>query len=87
MQEDKNMTSENKEYCCDNMEILINSFKCKHISTGEGEISGSVSVDITGVDISDGWTNLPKIVFNFCPYCGEAQILPLLKRHIDEYFK
>ena len=48
--------------------------KASPLSVGWGEISGSVSLDkkeeLYELDISDGWNNIPSVVFNFCPYCG-----------------
>lgn len=60
-----------KEYCCEEMRDCLKAFKDISLSVGEGEISGSVSVDSEGVHISDGWNNLPEILFNYCPFCGK----------------
>lgn len=66
--------------CCNKMgQLLKITNQLGHLSVGNGEISGSVSVNESGVCLDDGWNCIPKIEFNFCPYCGKSLMKEVTK--------
>lgn len=57
-------------YCCHALLDYVKAFDNLILTIDEGEISGRIDVDGKGIWISDGWTDIPMLPFNYCPFCG-----------------
>ncbi len=75
--------------CCDELEDFYEAIKDASITTGSGEICGSVDLYVNykdpskvSLNISDGWNNIPSLEFRFCPYCGREQYTWVLKTYL-----
>lgn len=65
--------------CCNELAAFVNALKGVYLEIGEGEISGSVSLEVAPNEpnklvINDGWNGYPDLTFHYCPYCGTKQI-------------
>lgn len=70
-----------KQYCCEELTRLVKEQKGVYFPVGEGEISGSISLnkyenEPMELDFHDGWNFYTPIVFRYCPYCGTKQEPP-----------
>lgn len=59
--------------CCEEFREWWKVMDEIHLPVGEGEISGAVNLEDDHLSIDDGWTFVPNLKFNFCPFCGKKQ--------------
>ena len=71
------MIKQEYKKCCKEMKEFMNASNGVYISTGEGECTGSVSIDEREITLDDGWEFYRTLKLNFCPFCGMKRELLL----------